>query len=199
MGAVLSNSAQQVCRLTHGIAHFCSELAAGHQPIHLRSPGRPLTAAGCCYLGYAAVLAEPTAMDSVGSADPTTVLSTINTGISNLQVWAGGPANGMGCTTSAGPCCGRPATGARPPGPPVANVRVLRAAQVSSVPTSSEPTTPSSESPLSLDAGLREWLTEALVANSTNPKVYTKLLVSNAAAGSVIGKVGRRPVWPELR
>ena len=78
-------------------------------------------------------------------------------------------------------------------------MRVLRAAQVSSVPTSSEPTTPSSESPLSLDAGLREWLTEALVANSTNPKVYTKLLVSNAAAGSVIGKVGRRPVWPELR
>jgi hypothetical protein len=81
----------------------------------------------------------------------------------------------------------------------VANVRVLRAAQVSSVPTSSEPTTPSSESPLSLDAGLREWLTEALVANSTNPKVYTKLLVSNAAAGSVIGKVGRRPMLPEQR
>ena len=60
---------------------------------------------------------------------------------------------------------------------------------MSSLPTSSEPTTPSSESPLSLDAGLREWLTEALVANSTNPKVYCKLLVSNAAAGSVIGKV----------
>jgi predicted RNA-binding protein YlqC (UPF0109 family) len=64
-------------------------------------------------------------------------------------------------------------------------------AQVASVPTSSEPTTPSNESPLggSLDGGLREWLTD-LVSSSANLKVYTKLLVSNAAAGSVIGKAG---------
>ena len=73
--------------------------------------------------------------------------------------------------------------------------------QVSSVPTSSEPTTPSSESPLSLEAGLRDWLNDTLLANSGavggggggggglhHPKVYAKLLVSNAAAGSVIGK-----------
>lgn len=60
---------------------------------------------------------------------------------------------------------------------------------MSSLPTSSEPTTPSSESPLSLDSTLREWLTEALATNASNPKVYTKLLVSNAAAGSIIGKV----------
>ncbi|PSC70603.1 RNA-binding Nova-1 [Micractinium conductrix] len=69
----------------------------------------------------------------------------------------------------------------------------LHSLQVGSVPTTnSEPTTPSTESPLSLDASLREWLTDTLVANSTsaNPKVYTKLLVSNAAAGSVIGKAG---------
>lgn len=65
--------------------------------------------------------------------------------------------------------------------------------QVSSLPTSSEPTTPSSESPLSLDSTLREWLTEALATNASNPKVYTKLLVSNAAAGSIIGKVRCRP------
>ncbi|PRW61288.1 RNA-binding Nova-2-like isoform X1 isoform B [Chlorella sorokiniana] len=66
----------------------------------------------------------------------------------------------------------------------------LRGLQVSSLPTSSEPTTPSSESPLSLDSTLREWLTEALATNASNPKVYTKLLVSNAAAGSIIGKAG---------
>ncbi|KAL4423789.1 hypothetical protein ABPG75_001090 [Micractinium tetrahymenae] len=66
---------------------------------------------------------------------------------------------------------------------------------VASVPTSSEPSTPlgagGNESPLSLDAGLRDWLTEALIANAaSNPKVYVKLLVSNAASGSIIGKGG---------
>jgi hypothetical protein len=47
------------------------------------------------------------------------------------------------------------------------------------VPTSSEPTTPVSESPES------DWF----VDSSSNPKIYLKLLVSNAAAGSIIGKV----------
>lgn len=101
---------------------------------------------------------------------------------------------------------------------------------MASVPTNSEPSTPlgaaGNESPLTLDAGLREWLTETLVSNSaSNPKVgsvrgagdrlssacpppwrlpfnsltpilsglpqqvYVKLLVSNAASGSIIGKV----------
>jgi hypothetical protein len=72
-------------------------------------------------------------------------------------------------------------------------------AQVASVPTSSEPTTPSNESPLggSLDGGLREWLTD-LVSSSANLKVYTKLLVSNAAAGSVIGKVRKVHAQPAV-
>eukprot|EP00887_Chlorella_sp_A99_P006024 scaffold27.g6024.t1 len=56
-------------------------------------------------------------------------------------------------------------------------------------PASSEPTTPS-ESPASLDSGLRGWLTEALSSSNTNPKVYAKILVTNAAAGSIIGKGG---------
>ncbi|KDD74404.1 hypothetical protein H632_c1337p0, partial [Helicosporidium sp. ATCC 50920] len=53
----------------------------------------------------------------------------------------------------------------------------------------SEPTTPS-ESPQSLESGLRDWLTETLSTTATNPKVYVKMLVSNAAAGSIIGRAG---------
>ncbi|KAL4856589.1 hypothetical protein ACK3TF_003042 [Chlorella vulgaris] len=53
--------------------------------------------------------------------------------------------------------------------------------QVASVSTSSEPTTPLSESPES------DWF----VDSSSNPKIYLKLLVSNAAAGSIIGKAGQ--------
>ena len=56
---------------------------------------------------------------------------------------------------------------------------------------SSDPTTPS-ESPQSLDSGLRGWLTETLNVAAVNPKVYVKTLVSNAAAGSIIGKASAR-------
>lgn len=121
-------------------------------------------------------------MDSAAAADPTTVLSAISTGVGTLQVRRNGPAGRMNEIMQLAMVCVVPIR----PGPFL---------QVSSVPTSSEPTTPSSESPLALDASLREWLTEALVANSTNPKVYTKLLVSNAAAGSIIGKVCTKRAW----
>lgn len=114
-------------------------------------------------------------MESAGVADPTTVLTTINTG--QLQVLEGWLLEGW-CNQMAN-ICSCPT-----------QLRCLACSQVASVPTSSEPTTPSSESPLTLNSSLREWLAEA-VAGSTNPKVYTKLLVSNAAAGSVIGKVGK--------
>ncbi|GAB4814901.1 hypothetical protein N2152v2_001947 [Parachlorella kessleri] len=54
---------------------------------------------------------------------------------------------------------------------------------------SSDPQTPI-DSPLTLDNDLRDWLNAALSAAAANPKVYIKLLVSNAAAGSIIGKGG---------
>ena len=78
--------------------------------------------AGCCYLGCRSA-SGATAMDSVGAVDPTTVLglSTINTGISNLQVRAGRQRDGMHNIARWG-AAGAPAPGAppaRPPGPPV--------------------------------------------------------------------------------
>ena len=127
-------------------------------------------------------------------ADPTTVLSAITTGMGALQVRAPPPPPRLSARPPACLSAGLPAASC-PTGATPAWV------QVSSVPTSSEPTTPSSESPLSLEAGLRDWLNDTLLANSGavggggggggglhHPKVYAKLLVSNAAAGSVIGK-----------
>ncbi len=120
--------------------------------------------------------------------DPITVLDGINTQLRGLQASARRVGPWQLAPPAAPPlrACKRDQDG-----PP--NVcHPARRLQVSSLPTSSEPTTPSSESPLSLDSTLREWLTEALATNASNPKVYTKLLVSNAAAGSIIGKVHRQ-------
>lgn len=61
----------------------------------------------------------------------------------------------------------------------------VNTSQVASVPT-----TPGSESPLYGSLDSMHWL-EEVVASSSNPKIYLKLLVSNAAAGSIIGKAGQ--------
>lgn len=175
----------------------CSRLIA--PPTSPGSPGRP-AAAGWRVVDTGYVLVNPPAarwrpLAGTWTLSQSSRASTRSCG--GCRCAAAGCKPGRGCcslcpTVPAGLCArSRGGQEALSPTP-----RRSRRPQVSSLPTSSEPTTPSSESPLSLDSNLREWLTEALATNASNPKVYTKLLVSNAAAGSIIGKV-RAPAAAE--
>ena len=107
-------------------------------------------------------------LSGLAAMDPTTVLSSVVTGLSKLQVRvqqaaSRGEGSNVRCAEARGPCPRLP--------------QVNNSAAVSSV---SEPTTPS-ESPQSLDSGLRDWLTETLSESGRRPALARALASSRSA------------------